>query len=168
MENPACWGRLAVLSPSLDPQLQLQWIHNCFLPYKTHSLPENEHYYMFVMFWTLLVQSTCLTNMCYHIYTGFSSVHNTLSIIKPVWCSSSSKTCELVTCKLVHFSKISMPKNSNSIRYIHHLHWISSIRFFLCCKKVIYTLLNCISCWLWQKKIVNYAIFPTASVFQGM
>ena len=50
MEKPACWGRLAVLSPSPDPQLQLQLIHNCFLLYKTHSLPGNENYYMFVMF----------------------------------------------------------------------------------------------------------------------
>ena len=120
MENPACWGRLAVLSPSLDPQLQLQWIHNCFLPYKTHSLPENKHCDVLNF---VSPMNMCLTNMCYHI----SSVQNTLNIIIPVWCSSSSKTCELVTCKLVHFSKISMTKNSNSIRYIHHLHWISSI-----------------------------------------
>ena len=158
MEKPACWGRLAVLSPSPDPQLQLQLIHNCFLLYKTHSLPGNENYYVCDVLNFVSPINMCLTNMCYHIYTAFSSVHNTLSIMKPVWCSSSSKTCELVTCKFVHFSKISMPKNSNSIRYIHHLHWISSTLFFLCCKKVIYTLLNSISCWLWQKKIVNFAI----------
>ena len=42
------------------PSTTIKMNSNCFLPYKTHSLPENEHYYMFVMFWTLLVQSTCV------------------------------------------------------------------------------------------------------------
>ena len=66
------------------PPTTIKMNSNCFLPYKTHSLPENEHYNVCDVLNFVSPINMCLTNICYHIYTGFSSVHNTLSIIKPV------------------------------------------------------------------------------------
>ena len=128
--------------------------------------------------WINSWNTICLLNVCnvsnfvsqhvsdqyllsYLFPSGFTSVHNTLSIIKPVWCSSSSKSCELVTYKLVHFSKINMPKNSNSIG-------TSTI----CTELPVYVFSSAvrksdITCWTAHSvgcdpavKNANFAIFP--------